>query len=729
MYKKTALVAAGFLVMMGAVFVSPDVQAQTVNVTQVKSKIIKLKGNANQLRHASKSGWINITSKTKITKALRATKAIDVRKHLINKKGAVKVKDDLTVTGALTVDGTVNGITLSDLASDISALQTSSVYTAGSGLSLANNAFSLSTDCDSSEILKWDGDSWECATDATGGSGTTYTAGTGISISGSVISSTVTDTNTTYTAGTGITITSEAIAATLGTAITSSEITDGTIVSADIFNGTITADDLGADSVGASELSSSAIESGDIALGDLPAIASSNLSNGGDIALLVDNAEITGDWTFSGGTWDDGEVVNALTISGGTVNSTPIGATTASTGNFTNLNVFGQAPLLRARSQVPRININETIATSIGATTDPAPAVVTGMNGEVLVAYYDDVGGDLELVNCGINKNFCSSESTVTVDSTGDVGRDPSIILGTDGNPIIAYYDVTNSALKIAFCDDNDCATSTITTLDGDTGCPSGCNTSNDVGRGSSIAIGGDGFPIIAYYDLTATENIKTAHCDAATTCTGPTYTDITAAGASTTSIATSMTISTSDGFPLIAHIDNNEDPGWIDCTAATCATSAVTTLEAATVKDVSLTIGHTGLPILAYIETTTTPDVSVAQCNADACGGPTITDVASNVAATYVSMTVGVDGYPVVAYEGSGPGSLLQVMRCSSYACGGAANEINVEAGAGVKTDNNAIAIGYDGRPITTYYDPNLDTLNIYKAPNHLLTPGLTLP
>ena len=89
----------------------------------------------------------------------------------------------------------------------------------------------------------------------------------------------------------------------------------------------------------------------------------------------------------------------------------------------------------------------------------------------------------------------CTGTSTITTvdDPANDVGRYTSIAIGTDGFPVISYYDDTAGALKVAKCVNAACTgTSTITTVD---------DPANDVGCYSSIAIGTDGFPVISYYD------------------------------------------------------------------------------------------------------------------------------------------------------------------------------------------------------------------------------------
>ena len=84
----------------------------------------------------------------------------------------------------------------------------------------------------------------------------------------------------------------------------------------------------------------------------------------------------------------------------------------------------------------------------------------------------------------------------LAIDSAGDVGAHTSITIGTNGNPIISYfsyYDQTNSALKVAACNNPTCTTSTNTTID----------STDAVGWYSSIAIGTNGNPIISYWDMT----------------------------------------------------------------------------------------------------------------------------------------------------------------------------------------------------------------------------------
>ncbi len=75
--------------------------------------------------------------------------------------------------------------------------------------------------------------------------------------------------------------------------------------------------------------------------------------------------------------------------------------------------------------------------------------------------------------------------------------------------PIISHYDYHDFSgfdthnLKVTHCTDVKCTDATSYIVDGPT---------SDAGQYTSITIGVDGFPIIAYYENTG-DNLKVAHC------------------------------------------------------------------------------------------------------------------------------------------------------------------------------------------------------------------------
>jgi hypothetical protein len=114
---------------------------------------------------------------------------------------------------------------------------------------------------------------------------------------------------------------------------------------------------------------------------------------------------------------------------------------------------------------------------------------------------------DLRLVHCNDPNCAGDDESVNDIDSEGDVGWYPSLALDSSGYPVISYYDNTNKTLKLAYCNDPNCTgdDETIVVVD-DSGAYA-------VGWHSSIVLDSFGFPVISYYDLPPTGDLKLAHC------------------------------------------------------------------------------------------------------------------------------------------------------------------------------------------------------------------------
>jgi len=118
------------------------------------------------------------------------------------------------------------------------------------------------------------------------------------------------------------------------------------------------------------------------------------------------------------------------------------------------------------------------------------------INGVPAISYYESVGGDLlYAVSDSADGKFADDWTSVTVDSTGDVGLYTSLF-EVDGSPAISYYDGTNTDLKYAYA-----STSTGSSA-GDWSDITVVSSTNAVGRGTSLKVV-DGAPAIAYYDFT----------------------------------------------------------------------------------------------------------------------------------------------------------------------------------------------------------------------------------
>ena len=85
---------------------------------------------------------------------------------------------------------------------------------------------------------------------------------------------------------------------------------------------------------------------------------------------------------------------------------------------------------------------------------------------------------------------------TEVVDEAGAVGRYPALAIGTDGFPIIAHFDLAHDVVLVTTCNDPACA-------GGDESTSVVEDVANVVGIEIAIAIGSDGFPVLACDDST----------------------------------------------------------------------------------------------------------------------------------------------------------------------------------------------------------------------------------
>jgi hypothetical protein len=298
---------------------------------------------------------------------------------------------------------------------------------------------------------------------------------------------------------------------------------------------------------------------------------------------------------------------------------------------------------------------NPTCTTSTNTTIDSTgqvglfSSITVGLNGNPIISYYDNTLGDLKVAAC--NNPTCTTSTNTTIDIAGDVGAWTSIAIGVNGNPIISYLDFGNVNLKIAACNNPTCEAlggapaATNTTIDSD----------SDVGWYSSIAIGTNGNPIISYYDET-NNDLKIAACKNPT-CIGETEGDrsdrYTIDSNGDVGFVTSIAIGT-NGNPIISYYDEtNLNLKVAACNNPTCTTSTNTTVDSAGDVGIhsAIAIGTNGNPIISHLDATNL-DLKIAACNNPTCTTSTNTtiDSAGDVGA-WTSMTIGTNGNPIISY------------------------------------------------------------------------------
>jgi predicted regulator of Ras-like GTPase activity (Roadblock/LC7/MglB family) len=202
--------------------------------------------------------------------------------------------------------------------------------------------------------------------------------------------------------------------------------------------------------------------------------------------------------------------------------------------------------------------------TPIRTTVDPTPqvgqstSIAIGKDGLPIISYLDFSLGDLKVAKCSTIS--CTGSTAITrVDQSGFVGEGSSIAIPDDGLPVISYRDDGSGKLLVAKCGDPACsgpATRTVV-------------TSFVIFSTTSLAIGTNGNPIIAARDQ-ANFDLVVAQCGNPA-CTGIASV-ITLDSVGNTGLAPSLAIG-GDGLPVIAHFDVDDSTVRITkCGTASCA-------------------------------------------------------------------------------------------------------------------------------------------------------------
>ena len=312
---------------------------------------------------------------------------------------------------------------------------------------------------------------------------------------------------------------------------------------------------------------------------------------------------------------------------------------------------------------------------------------------------------------------------TIVDDPANRVGEATSIAIGADGLPVIAYRDVTALALKVAKCANAACiGAATVNTVD---------DPPNDVGRYPSIAIGADGLPVISYYDNTA-ETLKVARC-ANADCTGAATITTVHDAANDVGAYGAIAIG-ADGLPVISHYDVTASTLQVaKCNDAACAGPATIT----TVDDpanavgawTSIAVGVDGLPVISYRDLSAGA-LKVAQCSNSACTGTATTttvDDPANIVGADSDIAIGADGTPVVSYWDQ-TAAALKVAKCVDAACNGPATITTVDDRDNSVGYYTSIAVGTDGNPIVSYWDATAGALMVARCANPACTGTATI-
>lgn len=242
-------------------------------------------------------------------------------------------------------------------------------------------------------------------------------------------------------------------------------------------------------------------------------------------------------------------------------------------------------------------------------------SLVLDENGNPVVSYYDNSNGNLKLLHCGDARCMVIKNRHIsTPDEVGDVGLYTSLALDKAGNPVISYY-ASDSGLKLLHCDDANC--------EGNESGNISTPVKGDVGWYSSLALDGEGNPVISYYDLTSGQ-LKVLHCD-----------DPKCVGDESQNITTPDTASNAGAY-------------------------------------LSMVLDTRGNPVISYHDSKNS-DLKILHCDDPGCAGDESGNItrlaAEGDAGLYTSLALDTKGNPVVSYYDFSNGD-LKVLHCENHNC-----------------------------------------------------------
>lgn len=368
-----------------------------------------------------------------------------------------------------------------------------------------------------------------------------------------------------------------------------------------------------------------------------------------------------------------------------------VGSTQVADGSLTEADLaFDPSTQADIDAANPRLALGGTRFATLDATSGAGYAVsaTVGADGLPVMSYIGGWPADPHLRVARCATRSCAGEATATtVDPMFGAASTTSIALGADGLPIVAYQD--GSTLKILHC--------------GNAACSAGNSIVTPIGVATawpSIAIGADGLAVISFHE---SNKLRVLHCADLPCATFTAATVAFGIGPSTDG-STAIALG-ADGLPVIAYRNtSDQDLVVAHCGNATCTgPNTINVVDGATSSvgvQISLTIGADGMPVMSYVDPVL-EDLKIAHCRTVLCPGGGDIVVADTSVPAWVrsnSITIGADGLPIVVYNGSAG---LALFHCGSVECNRSSSSVVLDNAA-----QNAASVTLDaeGRPLVVY-------------------------
>lgn len=357
---------------------------------------------------------------------------------------------------------------------------------------------------------------------------------------------------------------------------------------------------------------------------------------------------------------------------------------------------------------------NSIVSVDKDGTVGQYTSLVLDSKGYPTISYYDASEGKLKVVHC-FEKNCALLNTIVTPDAASKIGKYTSIALGKNGNPAVSYYDETNSALKVLHCGNPFCSTgNTVATVD----------STGTVGHYTSITLDGNDYPVVSYYDVTNSK-LKILHCGNAACTAGNVMTTPDASGSN--GVQSSIKLNGS-GNPVVAYFDfTNSALKVLRCGNANC-TAGNSIVTADSVGNVggypSLVLDASGNPAVSYLDLTN-GKLKVMRCGNDTCSaGNTFASIGANGNTVgYFSSLMLDNNKPVVSYYDQSNGDLY-VLRCGNAACT-SGNTLFAPDTGGVVGQYTSLKLDVNGNPVVSYFDQSKGDLKVLHCGSSTCNPN----
>lgn len=441
-------------------------------------------------------------------------------------------------------------------------------------------------------------------------------------------------------------------------------IANGGVGSAQIADGSIAAVDLASNAVGTAQLANDVVTAAKLA------------NNAVDSAAIID-ANVT-----------------SAKIAPGAVGSAQINpaqvqariSSSCAAGTFVRaVNADGTLQC-EPPAQAQQLSLVETLSNG-GSAFFARSSLAVPADGLPVISYYDGSNQNLRVAKCQNPSCSFSGQRSISVG-----GLSASLALGSDQLPVISSR--SGATVSVSKCADPACSSATSTTID----MVSADNT--------SIAVPGDGLPVIAY--STTAGALKVAKCSNAA-CTGSaTITTVLANGnAQYATLALGA-----DGLPVLVYSDLGNVYRVLKCSTASCAgATTISALDGSTQGvTAAIAMGNDGLPVISFWGGS---QLRVAKCANAACSSGSTVTVVDNLSSSnglLSAITVDAAGIPVISYGDNTGVNAVKVARCANAACTGAATITAFDV-----LGSSSIAIGSDGLPVIS--NQSASALRVYKC------------